>query len=262
MIDAPAAVATMRSFLAERLDAADAEGYVLGVSGGLDSTVAAHLAVDAVGADRVLGVMLPDDPTDDRNVQDARELCADLGVERREVDIGPVVEAVVEAVPAEPDRVAAGNVRARIRMVFEYLEANHGDRLVLGTGNRSERVLGYFTKHGDGAVDVLPMGELYKTEVVAVARHLGVDERFVGKRPSAELWKGQTDEGELGADYGTIDPVLRGLVDREESVGTVAAETGVDMDLVRRFERMWRTSAHKRRPPAVADLGRGHPGPR
>ncbi|MFB6160317.1 MAG: NAD+ synthase [Haloferacaceae archaeon] len=256
MVDVPAAVATMRRFLDERLEAADADGYVLGVSGGLDSTVAAHLAVDAVGAERVVGMVMPDEPNLERNMRDARALCDDLGVERREADIRDVVSAVLDAVPYDPGRVATGNVRARTRMVLEYLEANHGDRLVLGAGNRSERALGYFTKYGDGAVDVQPMGDLYKTEVVAVARHLGVDERFVEKQPTAGLWPGQTDEGELEASYDTIDRVLKRLVDGGQPAEAVAAETGVDLELVRRFERMWRSSEHKRRRPPTADVGR------
>lgn len=255
-MDVEAAVETMAEFLVDYRDEADAEGYVLGVSGGLDSAVATTLAVRAVGADAVTGLVLPGAPSDPANMADARDLCASLGIDYRETSIRPIVAAVTDAAGATPSRETVGNVRARVRMVLLYQAANERNLLVCGAGNKSERLLGYFTKYGDGATDVAPMAGLYKTEVADVARHLDLDPTFVEKTPTAGLWPGQTDEEELGADYDAIDDVLIGLVEREWSAARVAEETGVDVETVRRFEAMRRESAHKRGRPPSPDVAR------
>jgi len=249
MVDVARAVERMEAFLADRLDAAGADGYVIGVSGGLDSAVAATLAVRAVGADAVTGLVMPGDPSDESNMADARALCRELGVTFEEISIRPLVDATDVQLPFDVSRRTLGNVRARTRMVLTYAVANERDQLVLGAGNRSERLLGYVTKYGDAAVDVLPMKELYKTSVAEVARHVGVDERFVTKTPTAELWEGQTDEAELGADYETIDTVLRRVVDAEQSPARVADETGIDRETVNRLVDRWQDTAHKRAQP-------------
>ncbi|MFB6205108.1 MAG: NAD+ synthase [Haloglomus sp.] len=257
MVDVPRAVETAEQFLRESLADTGAGGYVVGVSGGLDSALATRVAVDAVGADAVTGLVLPAGPTADENTRDAVDLCERLGVDNRVVDIKPLVDAVAETAPVDLDRLTRGNIQARMRMVLLYEAANRRDALVLGPENRSEYLLGYFTKHGDGAVDVAPLRRLYKTEFYELARGVGLDERFIEKQPSAELWEGQTDEAELGADYATIDPVLVGLVERGQSVETVAAETDTDRDLVERLAERWTSSAHKRAQPPAADLGAG-----
>jgi len=254
MVDVPWAVERMEAFLADQLAAAGVDGYVVGVSGGLDSAVATTLAVRAVGADAVMGLVMPGRPNDEANMVDARTLCHDRGVAFEEFSIRPVVDAVHGQLPFEASRLTLGNVRARARMVLAYAVANEHDRLVLGTGNRSERLLGYFTKYGDAAVDVQPMLDLYKTEVADVARTLGLDERFVEKSPTAALWEGQTDEGEIGADYATIDRVLRRLVDEGQSPAQVVADTDIDAETVHRLAGMWRSSAHKRAPPPAPNL--------
>jgi len=252
-MDVPWAIQRMEAFLADRLASADAGGYVVGVSGGLDSAVATTLAVRAVGADAVLGLIMPGRPNDPANMADARGLCRGRGIEFEEFSIQPVVDAVGAQLPFGPSWLTLGNVRARSRMVLTYAVANERELLVLGTGNRSERLLGYVTKYGDAAADVLPMKDLYKTEVVDVARALDLDERFVEKPPTAELWAGQTDEGEIGADYETVDAVLRRLVDENQSPARVATTTDIDRETVDRLAEMWRSTAHKRAMP---------PGPR
>lgn len=240
------------SFLADRLPAS-ADGYVVGVSGGIDSAVALHLAVAAVGTDGVTGYVLPDTPSDPENMADARWLCRDIGVEPREANIAPIVAAFDDRYAADLDVTSLGNVRARIRMVFLYLAANHGERLVVGPDNRSEHLLGYFTKFGDGAADVRPLGDLYKTDVYALADYLGIDDRFVEKTPTAELWAGQTDEGEIGANYEAIDPFLRAYVDEGLDVDAAADAAGVDADTAARLASLVDGSEHKRaRPPAAS----------
>jgi NAD+ synthase len=254
MVDVTRAVERMEAFLADRLSSSAADGYVVGVSGGLDSAVATTLAVRAVDADAVTGLVMPGRPNDETNMADARALCRELEITFGELPIDPIVDAVDGQLPFDASRRTLGNVRARTRMVLTYAVANERDRLVLGTGNRSERLLGYFTKYGDAAVDVQPMQSLYKTEVGEVAREIGLDERFVEKAPTAALWAGQTDEGEIGADYATVDRVLRRLVDRAQSPDRIVADTDLDAGTVRRLAEMWRSSAHKRAPPPAPNL--------
>ncbi len=250
MIDISQAIRQMEAFIVERHEAAGTDGYVVGVSGGLDSAVVTVLAVRALGPDAVTGLVLPSDPNSPANMADARELCGDLGIDVTERSIEPIVDAVTQQLPFGPATITLGNVRARTRMVIEYAVANEYNNLVLGAGNRSETLLGYFTKYGDAAVDIQPMGELYKTEVAEVARYLDL-ERFAEKTPSAALWEGQTDEGEIGADYETIDRVLRRLVDEGQSPDRIAETTDIDHETVEHLAEMWRSSAHKRtRPPS------------
>jgi NAD+ synthase len=247
-LDLATAADDARSFLASYLADSPADGYVVGVSGGLDSAVAVHLLADAVGPDRVTGLALPAAPSDPENVADAHAVCDRLGVESREIDVQPAVDDVTAA-REDVSRTAAGNVQARVRMVYLYQAANADDLLVVGPNNRSELLLGYFTKYGDGAADVAPLADVYKTEVYELARGLGVDEAIVEKTPTAELWEGQTDPGELGEPYEVIDPILHAYVDEDRSVAETADATGEDRETVEEFVEMYEASAHKRRRP-------------
>lgn len=250
-VDWDGVVATIEEFLEEHREAAGADGYVLGVSGGLDSAVAAVLAAEAVGSENVTGMVLPGAPSGAENMDDARELIDDLGIGYREADIQPLVEECRRAIPEDLDKLAVGNVRARTRMVLLYEQANAANELVIGPDNRSEYLLGYFTKFGDGAADVCPLGDLYKTEVYDLAAQIDLDRKFIEKTPTAELWEGQTDEGEIDASYDTIDTVLHRVVDYGQSVDEVIDATEVDREIVEDLVGMHRRSEHKRmRPPA------------
>jgi NAD+ synthase len=242
------------SFLRERLSSSGLDRYVIGISGGLDSTVALHLAVETVGADSVTGIVLPDHPSAPENMQDARDLCETVDIEWREANIASLVADYTDRMPYEVDTLSLGNLRARTRMVFLYLEANVHDGLVVGPDNRSEYLLGYFTKFGDGAADIRPLGDLYKTEVYDLAEHIGVDEKFIEKTPTAELWAGQTDEGEIGVEYEDIDPFLRAYVDDDEGVEGAAETAGVDMETAERLAELVDGSAHKRDVPPTASM--------
>ncbi|WP_435096608.1 NAD+ synthase [Halarchaeum sp. P4] len=252
-LDPARAVESARAFLRDYCERVGAEGYVVGVSGGLDSAVGATLAAEAVGPENVRGLVLPGAPSDPENMRDARELCESLGIEWAEESIEGQVAAFREA-DATLDTEAVGNVRARVRMVRLYAAANQHEMLVLGPDNRSEYLLGYFTKYGDGAVDVAPLCDCYKTEVVALARYLDLDSRFVEKEPTAGLWAGQTDREELGAPYSEIDPVLRCLVDDGLGVEATAARVAADRETVERLAELHESSAHKRREPPTPGL--------
>ncbi|MFB6136739.1 MAG: NAD+ synthase [Halobacteriaceae archaeon] len=247
------------AFVRETVESAGAEGAVIGLSGGIDSTLTAHLAVDALGAERVHGLVMPGSVSRAENMSDAERVAQALEITYDVIEIDPLVDAVLGAYPeAEGDREAIGNARARVRAVLDYLVANHENRVVLGTGNKTEALVGYFTKYGDGAVDCHPLGNLYKTQVRQLARHVGVSEGIVTKPPTAGLWAGQTDEEELGVDYPTLDGILALHVVGDVPAAATAELVGVDESVVERVRGMYERSAHKRAvPPTPADFGGG-----
>jgi NAD+ synthase len=243
------------TFIRDTLDAAEAERAVIGLSGGIDSTLTSHLAVEALGAERVHALVMPSEVNREENMSDAERVAADLlDVEYDVVEINPLVDAFLDAFPdAEGDQLAVGNLRVRIRAVMNYLVANHEDALVLGTGNRSEALVGYFTKYGDGAVDCHPIANLYKGQVRQLARHVGVPADLAQKTASAEMWVGQTDETELGVDYETLDSVLALHVDGPLSASATARTVGVGEEVVSHVRDLYEASEHKRRVPPGPD---------
>ncbi|QPV64490.1 NAD+ synthase [Halosimplex litoreum] len=251
------------AFIRDEVTSAGARGVVVGLSGGVDSTLTAHLAVQALGSDRVLGLGLPAH-TDEDNAQEAQTMAEGLGIEFREVDLRPLLDLFEDHVAPEvaPNggRRAIGNLTARLRMCALYYAANARSYLVCGTANRSELLLGYFTKYGDGGADLFPMGDLYKTEVQALAQQVGVPRRIVAKEPTADLWAGQTDAEDLGARYSEIDPVLRRVVDRSERVEDALDEVDASPETAETVARLYVDSLHKRAvppTPGIDDRGSG-----
>ncbi|WP_101294168.1 NAD+ synthase [Halegenticoccus soli] len=245
------------SFVRDTVDAANADGAVLGLSGGIDSTLTAHLAVEALGEGGLHALVLPSRVNTDENMSDAERVAQTLGIEYDVIEINPIVERFFDALPeAAGDQTAAGNVRVRTRAVLSYFVANHENRIVLGTGNRSEALTGYFTKYGDQAVDCNPIGTLYKQQVRQLAAHVGVADDLVTKTPSAEMWTGQTDEEEMGLDYDTLDAVLALHVDGPLSKAATVRHLGVTEEQIERVVSLVDASAHKRSmPPAPQPLG-------
>ncbi|TKX70754.1 NAD(+) synthase [Halorubrum sp. SP9] len=254
----------VRSFVADRVDAAGADGAVVNMSGGLDSTVTAALAVEALGADRVYGLILPCNKVGAPHARDAEALAEALGIDHDTVHLQPLFAQFGAVVPDRFDLhdepVRSGNAVARLRMAVAYLAANATDRLVCGTANRSELLLGYLTKHGDGGADLFPLGHLYKTGVRALATELDVPEFVVEKAPSAGFLPGQRDADDLGAPYEVVDPVLHLGVDRGldpesvvEQIGGADADLDVDRELVAELLGRHRATAHKRLPPPTPD---------
>jgi len=240
------------SFIQEMVNQAGAEGTVLGLSGGIDSTTTAYLAVEALGSHAVYGLVMPSEVNSEENMSDAERVADGLGIEYDVIDIDPIFESVAEAYPpGADDQLAAGNARVRLRSVLNYFVANHRNRIVLGTGNRSEAMTGYFTKYGDQAVDCNPIGNLYKCQVRQLARALGVPEDIVTKTPSAGMWDGQLDEKELRLSYDTLDAILALHVDGPLSMSAAAESLDVDEAAVERVQELVATTEHKRHRPPV-----------
>jgi NAD+ synthase len=244
----------IQTFIADTVEAAGANGAVIGLSGGIDSTTVAHLAADVLGPENLHALVLPSAVSSGENMSDAEIVAENLGIGYDLIEINPLVDAVTNAYPeAEGDHVAVGNARARLRGVLNYAVANHENRIVLGTGNRTEAMVGYFTKYGDQAVDCNPIGNLYKQHVRQLARHLDVPEPLVTKTPTAELWADQTDEAELGIDYDTLDAILALHVDGALSAAATARLLDVDETVVDEVDGMVAASAHKRAMPPAPD---------
>jgi len=207
-IDEDAVEKKIASFIKEKTSATS--GAVLGLSGGIDSSLCAALAVKAIGKDKVHGLILPAKTTSEVDVKDAKDLAETLGIQYKTIDITGIYDSI-DKVAFSKDRIGKGNIMARIRMILLRDYAHSKNLLVLGTGNKSELQIGYFTKNGDSGVDILPIGDLYKTQVRHLAKHLHISDNIITKAPTAGLWHGQTDEDEIGVKYETLDKILLGL---------------------------------------------------
>lgn len=238
------------SFIAAQAEAAGTGEAVIGLSGGIDSSLTATLAVEALGSEAVYGLSMPAAVSAESHQSDAERLAEDLGIAYDVVDVEPIVEALEAAFPkGEMGELARGNARARVRAVLSYAISNQEGRLVLGTGNRTEALVGYFTKYGDGAVDCHPIGNLYKCQVRQLSRAVGVPKDIIEKPPTAELWADQTDEGELGIDYDTLDRILALHIDGPLSAAATADAAECDRETVHHVQELVAQSAHKRAVP-------------
>lgn len=227
-------------WLKDELNKTKTKGFVLGISGGLDSSVCAALIKKAT--EECLGLILPIE-SNVQDLDDAAEVASQINLKTQYIDLTPIYRNLIKFLP-DNNQVALGNIKARLRMVLIYYYANFNNYLVCGTGNKTEISLGYFTKYGDGACDILPLGDLYKFEVREIARVLGIPEQIIKKVPSAGLWQGQTDEGEIGFSYDVIDKTLQ-EIEKNQIKGDVAKK------LKFRIEQ----SEHKRRLPKICFLG-------
>ena len=184
------------------------DGIVIGLSGGIDSTLAAYLACEAIGKDKVFGITMPSSTTPTEDNVHGIEIAERLGIEYTQVAIDGILNEFLSMTQLEENNLAIGNLKARIRMSIIYYHANAKNYLVCGTGNRSEILIGYFTKHGDGACDMEPIGDLYKTDVYKLSEYLNIPHEILDKPPRAGLWTNQTDEDEIGMSYDLLDRIL------------------------------------------------------
>ena len=230
---------------------------VLGVSGGIDSAVAAALAARALGPKNVLGLILPYRSSSEASERLARSLCKGLGIPNERIDITPAVDGYLEeaqlSLERPADRVRCGNVMARARMIAIFDHSWRERALVIGTSDKTETLLGYTTWYGDSASAINPLGDLYKTQVYALARHLGVPKEICDRPPSPDFWPGQTAEGEMGIRYEQVDPLLHDLVDRRMHESELLSR-GHAAKLVSWVAERIRANQFKRRMPVVAKV--------
>ncbi|HNX96415.1 MAG TPA: NAD+ synthase [Candidatus Aminicenantes bacterium] len=252
-IDSATVTAVLTRFIADAVAKTGHRGAILGVSGGLDSAVVLALAARALGPAGVTALLLPYRMSAPESARHGRNLCQQLGVECHEIDISPQIDAYFARFPAEP-RMLLGNKCARERMSILYDHSVRRQALVIGTSNKSELLVGYSTLFGDSAAAIQPIGDLYKTQVFSLALHLGIPAEIIAKQPSADLWPGQTDEGELGITYRELDEILFQLVDRRLSPAQVVALLDLPAERVARVRQRIVRSQYKRTMPPVAKL--------
>ena len=244
----------LESFLREEVGSAGLERAVVGLSGGVDSAVVAALCARALGSENVLAVLLPYRQSSPRSTSDAELVGRHLGLHTRSIDISAMADGYLDAQRLE-DRRRRGNVLARCRMTVLYDLSVEWRGLVIGTSNKSEILLGYSTQWGDAAYALNPLGDLYKHQVYQLARYLELPAPVIDKSPSADLFEGQTDEGELGFTYADADRLLYRMVDRRYSEAELVAE-GFERAFVRRVADLVVATQYKRVPPPIAKLSR------
>jgi NAD+ synthase len=243
-------------FISDYIQKTKAKGIVLGLSGGIDSCTVAALSARAIGGNRVLGLMLFEKET--RTTQDIRhaELVArKFKIQTQTIDITDSLEALYRSIPAfEPqDKLSKGNLKARARMIYNYYYANRLGRLVCGSSDKSESMMGYFTKWGDIAADISPIMDLYKTQVRKLARHMGIPQAIVDKPSSPALWPNQLAEDELGIPYAKLDLILYGL-ERFMKPEEIGAQLAIEKHVVAKIKQRWLSAEHKRRMLLTAKL--------
>ena len=242
----------LTGFLHTEITRAGFTNAVIGLSGGVDSALSCYLAAEALGSENVLAVRMPYESSSPDSLEHAQLIIDETGVQSKTIPITEMVAPLIEGIP-EKDKVRRGNVMARARMIVLYDQSAAFNGLVVGTSNKTEILLGYSTQFGDSAAAINPLGDLYKAQIRQLARAVGIPEEIIGKPPSADLWVGQTDEGELGFTYEQVDKLLYLLIDQryrtEECVGAGFAEDFV-IEVAKRIQR----SQYKRMMPPIAKL--------
>jgi NAD+ synthase len=254
IIDTDAARRIIGEFIRAQLDQAGFSRALLGLSGGIDSALVAYLAADAIGAQNVFAVLMPYKTSSPESRGDAETVVRDLGCPSELVDISKIVDAYFDDGRQEATPLRKGNFMARARMMVLYDHSVTWGGLVIGTGNKTEALIGYSTLWGDSASAFNPIGDLYKSQVRQLSAAVGVPDAIITKAPSADLWPGQTDEEEVGFSYSEVDRILYRLVDRRLDMDEVVAD-GFERDLVERIDRMVAGSEFKRQVPPIAKIG-------
>ena len=235
---------TFENFLSNQIEKNHAKGVILGLSGGVDSAVLAYLCKRNL-KEKTLALIMPDTSiTPESETQDAQKMISLTGIEYKLIDIKPIVNEY--AMYLEPNERAKGNLRARIRTNILYYYANLKNYLVLGSSDKSEYLIGYFTKFGDGASDLTPIISLYKLQVREIAKYLGVPENVIAKKSSPHLWKEHEAEKELGISYEEVDSTLYCMFEKKLSVDEVAKTTEIDESVIKKVQELNMNSEHKR----------------
>lgn len=244
----------LTEFLKEKLQQSGLTGYVLGLSGGIDSALSAAVGVAAVGPDKIHAIIMPYSGSSASSLHDARLVADFLNLTADTIDISPMIDAYYSDIKTV-DPVRAGNKMARERMSILFDKAFQYRSLVLGTSNRTEICLGYGTLFGDVACSVNPLGMLYKTHVRQMAKYYQIPEKILNKIPTADLWPGQTDEDELGMEYAVVDRLLHMMIENNVTQRQKLNDAGFDDRLIDRAVSLLNKNYFKRHLPEIADLG-------
>jgi NAD+ synthase len=256
-IDFSEAEKRISRFIKEYVENAGAKGIVLGLSGGIDSGTTAALSSLAIGGDNVIGLMLPEEENfSQKDIDDAKLVADKFKLKTQICDMSNALRSIYKSIPVfEPsDRLYKGNIKARTRMIYLYYYANKLNRIVCGSSDKSETMMGYFTKWGDAATDITPIMDLYKTQVRKLAIHLGIPETLALKPSTPALWPNQTAENELGIKYETLDLILHGL-ERFMTTQEIADQLSIKKPIVDKVKNRWLANEHKRRTPLAPKIG-------
>jgi len=248
----------LKDFIKTYVENSDSTGVVLGLSGGVDSAVTAVLCKDALGVNNVQCVFLPDETTPPLDRKHVKLFVKTFHVHCKEIEISPFVESFHYTLQ-QKRKMTLANIKPRVRMILLYEYANETHSLVCGASNKSEILVGYFTKYGDGGVDFQPLGDLYKTQIYQLAKHLKIPAPIIRKPPSAGLWVGQTDEKELRMSYQILDQILYGL-ELKIDASEIQRITNISRKQIERIRQMRIKSQHKRRTPLIPKIGIRTPG--
>lgn len=251
-INEPFVEKILTAFIKDELYKFNYKKGILGLSGGLDSTVGAFLAAKALKPSNVIGFILPYGKSFSKDVEDAQEIAQHLSLKSKTIDISPMVDSYFSKYPTQ-SRIEKGNKMARERMSILYDFSSREKALILGTSNKTELLLGYGTIHGDIACAINPLGDLYKTQIKQLAQYLGVPDKIIKKTPSAGLWTGQTDEKELGLTYDEIDKILFQLVDKRIPKKEIITQ-GFKSEAVEKIIRLIKNSEFKRKLPPIPKI--------
>jgi NAD+ synthase len=241
----------IRRFIKEYVENAEAEGIVLGMSGGIDSGTVAAISSLSIGGDKVTGLMLPERETyNSKDINDAKVVAEKFGLKTTVCEITPTLEGFYKTIPIfdQTEKLCKGNIKARTRMIYLYYYANKLNMIVCGSSDKSETMMGYFTKWGDVAADLSPLMDLYKTQVRKLAEHVGIPPELAAKPSTPALWPNQLAETELGIKYETLDLILYGL-ERFMTTEEIAQQISVKKPLVEKVKSRWLAVEHKRRLP-------------
>ncbi len=240
------------NFIKQEIKKRNSNGVIIGMSGGIDSSLITVLAVKSLGNQSVYGLLLPDSSvTPNSDTKDAEGLAQSLKIKYKIIELNKIKKQLVNGLPR--NKMARANLLVRLRMSLLYYYATTMNRLVLGTGDKSEMMLGYFTKYGDGGADLFPIADLYKTEVRSLAQYLNLPEKIIHKKSSARLWKGQTAEGEIGMKYEEIDKILYHL---ENDIPFSSNHTKLNENNISKIKSMLEKNDHKQNMPPICQLKR------
>jgi len=250
-LDLPTTTTRIKRFIKDYIEKTKAKGIVIGLSGGIDSSTASALTALAIGRNKVTALNMPEEETySETDIQHAKKVADKFRFKIETIDISPILEAYYKSLSIyDPhDKLSKGNLKARTRMVCLYYYANHLGKIVCGSSDKSETMMGYFTKWGDVAADISPLMDLYKTQVRQLAAHIGIPPEIIAKPSTPQLWPGQLAEEELGIQYETLDLILLGL-ENFMSPEDIADQLKLPSKLVKDIRSRWLAREHKRRPP-------------